>query len=154
MNALLRTTLATLAAACWFACALPDAAAAARAGGGGRMATASVTGANAAIGNRPVRPPGAGADGDRVRWIGTAYGYYWYEDASWQEDAAQREEEPAPPPQPAAPLPPPPAVGTTQLSLPAGCATVERGGRFLRSCNGVFYEESFAGDRVVYTVVQ
>ena len=147
MSALGRTALFVLA----LASVLPDADAAARAGGG-RMAAASVSGANAAVGNRPVRPPGA--DADRVRWVGTAYGYYWYEDASWQEEAAQREEAPAPPPQPAAPPPPPPAVGTTQMSLPAGCSTVERGGKFLRSCNGVFYEESFAGDRVVYTVVQ
>jgi hypothetical protein len=138
-------------AAAVLAGAASDADAVARAGGG-RMATASVSAANAALGSRPVRPPGA--DGDRVRWVGTAYGYYWYEDASWQEEAAQREEAPAPPPQPAVPPPPPPAVGTTHMSLPAGCSTVERSGRFLRSCNGVFYEESFAGDRVVYTVVQ
>jgi hypothetical protein len=150
MSARLATTM--LAAALALAVATPVSAA------GGRLATASVSGANAAaqarIGNRPVRPPDANGDGVRDRrYLGAAYGYYWYEDDSWTEDATREEAPPPPPPQPAAPPPPPPAVGTTLLALPSGCGTVERNGKFLRQCGGAFYEERFEGDRVVYTVV-
>lgn len=126
---------------------------------GGRLATASISGANAAtqarLGvNRPVRPPDASGDGMRDRrYLGAAYGYYWYEDESWTEEATREEEPPPPPPEPAAPPPPPPSVGTTLLALPTGCGTVERNRRFLRQCGGAFYEERFEGDRVVYTVV-
>lgn len=124
---------------------------------GGRLATASVSGANAAtaarMGARPSHPI-AGADGNRDRrYLGAAYGYYWYEDESWTEEATREEAPPPPPPEPAAPPPPPPSVGTTLLELPTGCGTVERNGKFLRQCGGAFYEERFEGDRVVYTVV-
>lgn len=151
MSARLASSL--VAAGIALALAFPAAAA------GGRLATASVAGANAAAqarlgGNRPVRPPDANGDGRRDgRYLGAAYGYYWYEDAAWAEDAV-RAEEPPPPPEPAAPPPPPPAVGTTLLELPSGCGTVERNGKFLRRCGGAFYEERFEGDRLVYTVVQ
>ena len=136
-------------------------------GGGARMATASVTGANrAAIANRPGRGDRIDGDGDidedgtvdvdgDGRYVGWDYPYYyWYDedddDREREADAAARRAAAAPPPPP----PPPPAVGSTHAAVPAGCGTVERGGKFLRNCNGVFYEEKFVGDSLVYTVVQ
>ena len=120
-------------------------------GGGGRMAAASISGANAGAG-RPSQLPAGGVDGGRQgRVIYNPYGWYWYGEYD------EPEPEPEPEPQPAAPPPPPPpppSVGTTLMSLPPGCSTVERGGKFLRNCGGAFYEEKFEGDRVVYTVVQ
>ncbi|HET7843141.1 MAG TPA: hypothetical protein VFL14_03260 [Xanthomonadales bacterium] len=123
-------------------------------GGGGRMAVSSVSMANAG-GARPsqlpANAPSRPADGSGRRVIYNPYGWYWYGEYD------EPEPEPEPAPQPAAPPPPPPpppSVGTTLLALPPGCSTVERNGKFVRSCGGAFYEESFQGDRVVYTVVQ
>jgi hypothetical protein len=136
-------------------------------GGGARMAAASVSGANrAAVGNRPGRGDRIDGDGDlnedgtvdidgNGRYVGWDYPYYyWYDedddDRDREADAAARRAAAAPPPPP----PPPPAVGSSHVSVPAGCGTVERGGKFLRNCNGVLYEEKFVGDSLVYTVVQ
>jgi len=132
-------------------------------GGGARMATASVSGANrAAIANRPGRIDGDGdinedgtvdVDGDG-RYVGWDYPYYYWDedddDRAREADAAARRAATAPPPPP----PPPPSVGSSHAAVPAGCGTVERGGKFLRNCNGVLYEEKFVGDSLVYTVVQ
>ena len=119
--------------------------------GGGRMATASISGANAAAG-RPSQLPSRPVDGNREgRVIYNPYGWYWYSEYDEPEPEPERDPQPAAPPPPP---PPPPSVGTTLMALPPGCSTVERGGKFLRNCGGAFYEESFAGDRVVYTVVQ
>jgi hypothetical protein len=55
-------------------------------------------------------------------------------------------------PAPAAPALPP-SVGSVHTTVPAGCSTVEKDGKFLRSCGGALYAERFEGDRLVYEVV-
>ena len=125
---------------------------------GTRLATSSVSGANRAErAQRPNRGDRIDGDGDLNEdgVIDVERGGYWrweypYEYYTWVETervVVETRVEPAAPP-------PPPPTGSQHMTLPPGCGTVERGGKFLRSCNGVFYEQKFDGDSLVYVVVQ
>ena len=45
-------------------------------------------------------------------------------------------------------------IGTTILSLPAGCSSVSAAGGTYFNCDGVYYQPSYQGNSLVYIVVQ